>query len=311
MCYYKLTILLFFYSACLISCDDSEQPEPERDPVIETFAGGDKGLKDGMGTTANFDGPYRMAFSPSGEIYVIDQQQRALRKISTTGNVTTIFTDYPKEIITLAVGEDGTVFLAFDYRIGKLLSDGTVEIIVDGHEAPSEWYFHGVTSMAVIPDGSLILFEGSNHRLINISATGEFIAVLCNHPQMFPGGDHNGKLEDIYFADVYDIFVTENGEILFTDSFKQDVRKISVDKMVTTLVGSGYDAPFRFPTAVVQMKDGRIFVAEGRGVAVVDTNGGIWYLGGTQIKAPADLLLSKDNKTMYITNGNSVMKVTF
>jgi len=312
MSYYKLTILVFFYSACLLSCDDSsdsEQPKPET--LIETFAGGEQGLKDGTGTAANFDGPSRMAFSPSGEIYVIDQQRRALRKISTSGNVTTIFTDYPKEIINLTVGEDGTVFLATDFWIGKLQGDGTIEIIVDGSQAPSEWYFHGVMSIGTMPDGSLIFFERSNNRIINISTTGEFIALLCNHPQMFEGGDHNGKLEEIYFTYVYDIFAAENGEMLFTDWFNHDIRKISVNKVVTTVVGSGYDLPFRSPNAVAQMKDGRIFVAEDRGVAVVDTNGGIWYLASTQIPSAGDLLLSKDNKTMYVINGNRITKVTF
>ena len=311
MSYYKLTLLLLFYSVCLLSCDDSsdnEQPKP--DPVIETFAGGEAGFVDGMGTAARFNEPMDIAFSPSGEIYVVDQQETALRKISTSGNVTTIFSEYPQKIKALAVGKDGTVFLAGSTWIGKLQGDGSIQILVNGLELPSEYHIGSLMTMAVIPDGSLLIFEGGNTRIINFSATGEFIAVLCNHPQMFNGGDRNGKLSDIYFTLVYDIFVADNGEMLFTDQFQQDVRKISLDKTVTTVLGAGYDAPFRFPIAVEQHKDGRIFVAEARGLAVIETSKAVTYIANLLIPQPMDLLLSKDNKTLYVTNGNKITKVT-
>jgi sugar lactone lactonase YvrE len=60
--------------------------------VVTTLAGsaGISGTKDGNGPDARFNNPGGLAVSPSGELYLADTGNSTIRKITPTGNVTTI-----------------------------------------------------------------------------------------------------------------------------------------------------------------------------------------------------------------------------
>jgi DNA-binding beta-propeller fold protein YncE len=320
-------LILLICCISLTSCkDDEPETKPSETPtVVTTLAGGAQGLKDGMGMDAQFNSPSKIALSSSGEIYVIDQEGRALRKINSSGTVSTVIASHPKKMVALVFAKDGTLFLAGESWIGKLKENGSVEVLADGAQMPSESYFSEVTSMAMLPDGSLILFDVSNYRILNISTTGEVIAVLCSHPMGYPGGDRNGKLENIYFREVYDMYVTETGVIYFTDWLRHDLRKISIDKMVTTIAGLDYASPFSFPVSVARSKDGILFLLEGDRILKVDESGNFkTFAGGipgyqdaigasAKFFSPFDLVLTQDEHTMYVTdyNNHRIRKITF
>jgi len=327
MKYSIFPLLLFVYSLILVSCKDDEPDNKPPETAIEvtTFAGGEDGLKDGLRTDARFHSPTKIALSPGGDIYVIDQDKTALRKINSSGSVSTIIADYPSEIVALVVGKDGAVFVAGYMWIGKLQADGSIEIIADALKMSSDIFFQHLMSMEMLPDGSLILFEAGNNRVINISTSGEVIAVLCSHPMGYQGGERNGKLQDIYFRDVHDLFVTNSGEIYFTDWLKHDLRKISADKMVTTIVGLDYASPFSFPVSITKSTEGSLYLIESNRIVKIEESGSFktfaggvaGYLdaagGSAQFFGPLDAVLTKDGHTMYVTDyvNNRIRKITF
>ncbi|RPD44377.1 hypothetical protein DNI29_21985 [Hymenobacter sediminis] len=128
----------------LASCKkDSEVTPPsiEAKPMVyttvRTLAGtGRWGFQDGPGATAKFDGPDGVAVDGQGNVYVSDVENRAVRKITPTGVVSTLFalsTPYSSpgfSTFDLAVDPQNNVFIATtDARILKLSPGGTVSTV--------------------------------------------------------------------------------------------------------------------------------------------------------------------------------------
>ena len=88
---YKLTIILTLALAVfLASCKLPTTTTPGKSWVVSTFAGsGTEGYKD-TGTEAKFDGPRGVTVDSSGNLYVADSGNHRIRKITSTGVVTTL-----------------------------------------------------------------------------------------------------------------------------------------------------------------------------------------------------------------------------
>ncbi|MGB7810218.1 MAG: hypothetical protein WBP56_03695, partial [Polyangia bacterium] len=108
--------------------------------VVTTLAGtaGSSGSADGTGAAASFSYPYGVAVDGSGNVFVADWGNNAIRKISTSGVVTTIVGvaapgsagNFPGPLPASIVGPHG---VAFDPSTGELyitLNDAVVVAVL-------------------------------------------------------------------------------------------------------------------------------------------------------------------------------------
>lgn len=158
------------------------------DGTTTTFAGTNvPGWASGPAAGARFRQPTRLAFGPQGDLYVADQGNGRIRRISPTGVVSDVYggpTNGPDGTAVLApvraggpfaVAPNGDLFLASENRVHRVTSAGRVTIVAgyglygfaDG--GSREVYFAGISDLALAPDGTIVVADALNARLRRIT----------------------------------------------------------------------------------------------------------------------------------------------
>jgi sugar lactone lactonase YvrE len=153
---------------------------------VTTLAGSTPGFRNGVGAAAQFSNPYDLAIDASGTIYVADLNNKAIRKVSPAGEVSTLaggsssgYVDGPGSTARfewprgIAVDASGTVYVAdqYNHRIRKVTPAGLVSTLAGAETGALEGPADAVTmnqptALAVGPDGSLYVFSDRRIRRI-------------------------------------------------------------------------------------------------------------------------------------------------
>ncbi|MDV6215472.1 hypothetical protein R1T15_13245 [Mucilaginibacter sp. L3T2-6] len=161
--------------------------------VVKTFAGSSDGFADGTGTSAKFSLPLDVATDAAGNVYVADNYNKRIRKISPEGVVTTLAGSgalgsangpalsasfaWPHGVAT---DKSGNVYVADTNNslIRKIGQDGTVTTFAstgtngdtDGPAATASFYYP--THLVVDAANNIYISDDGNNRIRKISAEG-------------------------------------------------------------------------------------------------------------------------------------------
>ena len=203
--------------------------------VVTTFAGsGTASYGNGTGTLSGFANPYDLAVDASGTVYVADTGTCTIRKITSSGVVT-----------TLAGKVNASSYL-----------DGT------GTAA----CFSGPVGVAVDANGTVYVADTSNGRIRMITPAGVVTTLAGSGTQTFLDGTGTAA----GFLSPQGIAVDAGGFVYVGDYGNQRVRKISPAGVVTTLVGTGSmsdvdgtgtGASIRYPNGIAVDASGTVYVA--------------------------------------------------
>ncbi|MCE7994007.1 MAG: Ig-like domain-containing protein [Roseivirga sp.] len=210
---------------------------PER--VVSTLAGSTFGFKNGTGTEAQFKSPVGVAVDAAGNVYVADQSNHAIRKISPEGEVSTL------------AGS------GFGFKDGP------------GTEAK----FNKPRGVTVDAGGNVYVADQGNHVIRKISPGGEVSTLAGLAPRFlfltFPGfRDGTGTVAQ--FNEPAGVAVDAGGNVYVADQKNHRIRKITPEGEVNTLAGSGFgfkdgpgtEAQFSIPRGVAVDGEGNVFVAD-------------------------------------------------
>jgi sugar lactone lactonase YvrE len=182
--------------------------------TVSTLAGSTSGYSDGTGSGAYFDGVTSVSVDSSGNIYVVDQYNQRIRKITPAGVVTTV----------AGTGGQGATN-------GSALSTATFYY-------PSKAY--------VAPNGTVYIIEYINQAVRTLS--GGVVATLTGAvgEGSFTGATvTNGTLSAARFAGPSEIVMDSSGVLFLTETGTpygpaNDIRRINISgDSVTTLSLSG------------------------------------------------------------------------
>jgi serine/threonine-protein kinase len=209
--------------------------------VVSTFAGSSTaGFNDGTGSAASFNQPYSIAIDASGNLFVGDRMNHAVRKITPAGVVTTLAGNgVPGDVdatgaaarfhepLGITVDPSGLIYVA-DYinqKIKKITQAGVVTTF------QSKLAF-GLTSDAA---GNIYATGYSNHDVFKYSPSGSLTTVAGTVNQ---GGNADGTGAAARFYFPSGIVVDNSGTCYVTDAFNHRIRKITAAGVVTTLAGN-------------------------------------------------------------------------
>ena len=239
---------------------------------VTTLAGQHRveGHADGLGAEASFHHPLGLAVDGQGNVYVADDANHTIRKITPAGLVSTY---------AGRAGEDGHA---------------------DGPRTQAR--FDRPNSLAFAPDGALFVHDRSNRTFRRISPQGE-VSTWGGHPDNVARGTGPGAALTF---DYHQGLAIDQAGYLYTIRYSNAIRRIRLrdgaeqpyagnpDEQGQIDAATPADARFNFPAAVAIGPDGSVYVADhgNRVVRKISPQGAVSTLAGrnpdVRFNNPAD-----------------------
>jgi WD40 repeat protein len=215
------------------------------------------GTNDGAGRAARFSRPYAVAVDSADNVYVADEMNEAIRKITPAGVVTTL---------AGAAGQTGD-------------SDGT----------GSAARFNNPYGVAVDSGGNVYVADTFNHTIRKIAPAGVVTTLAGSAGK---NGSADGTGSGARFFQPSGVAVDSADNVYVADAENYTIRKITPAGVVTTLAGgagpdyrdgTGGAARLGFPVSVAVDSAGNVYVASVRGYSMIrkiTPAGGVTTLAG-------------------------------
>ncbi len=234
--------------------------------IITVFAGnGVQGFSGdgGLASSASLDSPRGLAVGPGNTLYIADTHNCRIRSVDLSTRLISTFAgtgacggsgdggpatqaelDRPT---ALATGTDGALYVADtgDHRIRKVSTSGTISTVAgstqglsgDGRPA-GEAALDSPQGLAVDAAGNIYISDTHNHELRRVDSGTGLISTIAGGGNGGFAGD-GGAAVSSQLALPRGVSLSPTGEIYFSDSANQRVRRIGTDGVITTLAGNG------------------------------------------------------------------------
>jgi hypothetical protein len=292
---------------------------PQLSGTISTVAGdGTQGFSGdgGPATNASLYEPNGVAVDAAGNVYIADPGNSRVRKVSTSGTVTTVAGNGspgfsgdggPATNASLdglrgvAVDAAGNLYIAdwVNPRVRKVSTSGTITTVAgsgtygfsgDGGPATDA----GLSSpygVAVDAAGNLYIADAGNSRVRKVSTSGTITTVAGSGTYGFSGD--GGPATNAALSSPQGVALDAAGNLYIADAHNSRVRKVSTSGTITTVAGNGTfgfsgdggpatDAGLNSPVGVTVDAAGNLYIADSGNhrVRKVSTSGTITTVAG-------------------------------
>jgi sugar lactone lactonase YvrE len=262
--------------------------------VVSTLAGsaGFAGASNGVGTNALFNGPVAVALDAATNIYVADYGNNTIRKVTSTGVVTTLAGSAGQAGTNNGTGTNALFYYPCDVAVDaatnlyvpdlgnetirKITSAGVVTTLagvpgVSGtnNGADAVALFNTPISVALDSATNLYVADYDNNMIRKVSAAGMVTTLAGSVPQ--PGSaDGAGTLAQ--FNNPSSVAVDAAANVYVADEHNHTIRLVTPAGVVSTLAGTvgqsgfkngtGTNTLFYYPTGVAVDAATNVYVAD-------------------------------------------------
>ena len=253
---------------------------------VSTVAGSTFGFADGQGFAAKFHRPSGISVDPTGNLYITDYFNNKIRKISSTGLVSTFAGNIEGFLdgigtsalfnrpgyITIDNQSNFYVTDSENRRVRKISAAGVVttvagsgaSVAIDGQGTAAS--FSTILGLTIDPTGNLFVIDDNGAKIRKISPAG----LMTTFAGSTTRGFADGQGAAARFAAV-DIVSDAQGNLFVADDENGKIRKITPSGLVSTVAGRGTTIPFlndngtstqfNSPNAIAIDANGNIYVS--------------------------------------------------
>jgi uncharacterized protein (TIGR03437 family) len=278
----------------------------------------------GPALQAQFDGLFSIAVDSAGNLYIADQFNNRIRKVS-GGNINFIVGDgtagYLGDTAAANVAEvdeptgvtldsKGNLYIA-DYRnnvIREVNSAGVITTVAGDNGAGGGYSGDNAAatsaqlnlpiSVAVDSAGNMYIADTSNNRIRKVTVSTGFITTLTGATLTGDQGDGGAAINALINTPIA-ICVDTFGNVYFSDQDNHKIRRIAVNGIITTVAGNGSpgfsgdggpatSAQLFYPKGIALDQQGNLYIADysNQRIRRVSANGIIETIAG--IGKPGD-----------------------
>lgn len=192
---------------------------------VTTLAGrvDDAGRVDGPGITARFHQVSALTVGPDGMLYVADQWESLIRRVTLAGEVSTVIS-VPLQPTSLRFDAAGVLWIGGSGALYRLMPEGTLmPAPIQGDLEP--WTF---TGLAAHPFGGLVLADAQHHAIRRLSFSGS-LTTLAGSPVV--SGIVSGQGSAARFLSPFSLAADSHGNVLVSGG--DGIRKVASSGFVT------------------------------------------------------------------------------
>ena len=289
--------------------------------IITKFAGTSQGFAGdgGLAKNAKLSNPRGLNFGPNGDLYIADSDNNVVRRINSSGIISTIAGDTTsgysgdggdaklakmKNPINVIVSKTNEVFISdADNNVIRKVSNGNISTIAGNELVGSGFSGDGGDSKNALISmvqgfvwiNDELVFGDLVNSIRKISKSGIISSLTQKLP--FTGDGVNVDLSFILYPK--GICVNENtGDIIFSEAYGDTIRKIAKNRIITKIAGVGnannsagvengqaLSVALHMPSIIQCQPNGDVYVADyfSNLIRLVSTNGSITNVAGTGV----------------------------